>query len=118
MQDSRYFLGNSVVWFSNDGGYTDDLSNAKVYTADEARDISESKGEFQIPWPKDYIDSKTKPTVDAKDIERREADRAVIKVIPMDLPKCNNCDDIITEVTCLTYGCLKWQELQKKGKLD
>ncbi len=70
LQDSRTYVGNDVLWWAKDGkGYTTDLSKAHVYTKDEAVSQHDSR-ETDIPWPKDYIDAKTRPAVDMQYIDR------------------------------------------------
>lgn len=73
LQDSRGYVGNDVLWWAKNGnGYTTDLSKAHVYTKDEAVKQHEMR-ETDIPWPKDYIDAKTRPAVDMQYINRAEA---------------------------------------------
>lgn len=73
LQDSRSYVGNDVLWWEKDGkGYTTDLSKAHVYTKAEAVEKHE-KRETDIPWPKDYIDARTRPAVDMQYIERAYA---------------------------------------------
>jgi hypothetical protein len=73
LQDSRSYVGNDVLWWAKDGnGYTTDLSKAHVYTKAEAVAQHESR-ETDIPWPKAYIDGKTRPAVDMQYIKRDEA---------------------------------------------
>lgn len=73
LQDSRTYVGNDVMWWAKDGkGYTTDLRKAHVYTKDEAVKQHESR-ETDIPWPKDYIDARTRPAVDMQYIKRDEA---------------------------------------------
>lgn len=73
LQDSRSYVGNDVLWWAKDGnGYTTDLSNAHVYTKADAIAQHESRL-TDIPWPKAYIDAKTRPAVDMQYINRNEA---------------------------------------------
>jgi len=73
LQDSRAYVGNDVLWWAIDGkGYTTDLRKAHVYTKDEAVKQHESRI-TDIPWPKEYIDEKTRPAVDMQYIKREEA---------------------------------------------
>lgn len=116
VQDSRYYLGNTVVWLCIDGKHTDDVNKAKVFTADEARVLTGGK-DFYVSWPKIYIDKKTRPTVDMRHIERREGERAVKSIVTY-LPQCSHCDDIISEATCYLHGCDKWEESQREGKSE
>ena len=73
MQDSRGYVGNDVLWWAKSGnGYTTDLCNAQTYTKDEAQQMHNSR-RSDIPWPKGYIDGKTRPAVDMQYIKRDEA---------------------------------------------
>ncbi|MPV55913.1 hypothetical protein CFB46_11870 [Burkholderia sp. HI2761] len=73
VQDSRSFVGNDVLWWAQGGnGYTTDLRKAHVYTQEEAQ-ARHNERATDIPWPKDYIDSKWRPAVDAQHIKRDEA---------------------------------------------
>ncbi|KVH04157.1 hypothetical protein WS84_17620 [Burkholderia anthina] len=73
LQDSRSFVGNDVMWWAQNGnGYTTDLRKANVYTQEEAQAHHNARA-TDIPWPKDYIDSKWRPAVDAQHIKRDEA---------------------------------------------
>lgn len=73
LQDSRSYVGNDVRWWAKDGkGYTTDLRKAHVYTKEEAVKQHESR-ETDIPWPKEYIDARTRPAVDMQYIKRDEA---------------------------------------------
>lgn len=73
LQDSRSYVGNDVVWWAKDGkGYTTDLSKAHIYNQDDAQAQHDMR-ETDIPWPKDYIDGKTRPAVDMQYIKRDEA---------------------------------------------
>lgn len=63
VQDSRTYLGNDIVWWADKGGYTSDLSKAEVFTKEKA--VRQNQDRItDIPWPKKYIDGKTRPTVD------------------------------------------------------
>ncbi|MDD3675820.1 hypothetical protein [Thauera propionica] len=73
LQDSRSYVGNDVVWWARDGnGYTTDLSKAHVFTREEAQRQHDARP-TDIPWPKRYIDAKTRPAVDMQYIRREEA---------------------------------------------
>lgn len=73
LQDSRGYVGNDVIWWAKDGkGYTTDLSEAHVYCQEDAQKQHDMR-ETDIPWPKDYIDGKTRPAVDMQYIKRAEA---------------------------------------------
>lgn len=73
LQDSRSYVGNDVLWWAKDGrGYTTDLRKAHIYTEVEAQKKNSNR-KTDIPWPKDYIDAKTRPAVDMQYINRNEA---------------------------------------------
>lgn len=73
LQDSRSYVGNDVLWWAIDGcGYTTDLRKAHVFSKDEAVSYNESRA-TDIPWPKKYIDDKTRPAVDMQCIRIKDA---------------------------------------------
>ena len=73
LQDSRSYVGNDVLFWAKDGnGYTTDLRNAQVYTKSDAVALHNAR-ETDIPWPKEYIDGKTRPAVDMQYIKRDDA---------------------------------------------
>lgn len=69
LQDTRSFIGNDVVWWAKDGkGYTTDVSKAHVYNREDAFRQAAARG-VDRPWPKAYIDLKTRPAVDMQYID-------------------------------------------------
>ena len=74
LQDSRSYVGNDVLWWAEKGrgGYTTDMRKARVFTKEEAQRYHDAR-ETDIPWPKEYIDGKTRPAVDMQYIKRDEA---------------------------------------------
>lgn len=73
LQDSRSYVGNDVLWWAKGGnGYTTDLSKAETYTKAEAQRMHDAR-RTDIPWPKTYVDAKTRPAVDMQYIKRDEA---------------------------------------------
>ncbi|OXJ20305.1 hypothetical protein [Burkholderia sp. AU6039] len=72
LQDSRSFVGNDVLWWADPDGYTTDLRKARLFTSDDAQQHHNIR-ETDIPWPKEYIDAKTRPAVDVQYIRRDEA---------------------------------------------
>jgi len=102
LQDSRGYVGNDVLWWAKNGnGYTTDLSKAHIYNKDEAVKQHESRY-TDIPWPKDYIDAKTRPAVDMQYINREEALSGTgIKLLKppkekKDTYKCVGCGRFLT----------------------
>lgn len=70
LQDSRSYVGNDMLFWAIDGkGYTTDLRKAHVYTQAEAQRAHEHR-ETDIPWPKAYIDARTRPAVDVQYVDR------------------------------------------------
>jgi len=73
LQDSRSYVGNDVLFWAKDGkGYTTDMRLAHVYTKEQAVAKHRSR-ETDIPWPKAYIDVRTRPAVDMQYVKRAEA---------------------------------------------
>jgi hypothetical protein len=69
LQDTRQIVGNDMMWWAKDGmGYTTDISKAETYSKDRAFSQQESR-ETDKPWPKDYIDSRTRPVVDIQIVD-------------------------------------------------
>jgi hypothetical protein len=73
LQDSRTYVGNDMMFWAKDGkGYTTDMRLAEVYTKDEAQRRHNHRAS-DIPWPKDYIDARTRPAVDMQHVNRAAA---------------------------------------------
>lgn len=73
LQDSRDYVGNDMLFWAIAGnGYTTDMRKAQVYTKAEAVAQHQSR-ETDIPWPKEYIDARTRPAVDMQYVKRAEA---------------------------------------------
>lgn len=73
LQDSRDYIGNDMLFWAKDGkGYTTDMRRAQVYTKAEAV-AQHQRRETDIPWPKDYIDARTRPAVDMQYVKLIEA---------------------------------------------
>lgn len=72
LQDSRSYVGNDVLWWSKEGGYTTDLSKAATFVQEEAMRMHVFRG-TDIPWPVPYILMKVRPAVDMQYINREEA---------------------------------------------
>jgi hypothetical protein len=73
LQDSRGYVGNDMLFWAIDGkGYTTDMRNAHVYTKAEAVAQHEQRV-TDIPWPKSYIDERTRPAVDMQHVKRGDA---------------------------------------------
>lgn len=72
LQDSRSFTGTNVMWWRDGGGYTSDLSQAQVFTKQEAQ-AQHNMRETDIPWPVPYIDARARLVVDMQYLRRDEA---------------------------------------------
>lgn len=73
LQDSRSYVGNDVLWWAKGGnGYTTDLRKAEIYSREDAQ-AQHNMRETDIPWPKEYIEAKTRPAVDMQYIKRADA---------------------------------------------
>lgn len=113
LQDSRGYVGNDVLWWAKDGkGYTTDLSKAHTYTKADAVAQYEMR-ETDIPWPKDYIDAKTRPAVDMQYIKRTEAlEGAGIVLRKPQQPKketikCHQCGRFLSDQQLWAGECPK-----------
>lgn len=73
LQDSRSYVGNDMLFWAKGGnGYTTDIRKAEVYT--KAKAVAQHQSRISdIPWPKAYIDAKTRPAVDMQYVKREEA---------------------------------------------
>jgi hypothetical protein len=104
LQDSRGYVGNDVMWWAKNGqGYTTDLRNAQLFTIEEAQRQHNSRPS-DIPWPKDYIDAKTRPAVDMQYIKRDEALASTGIELRKEerrpdkkTPKCEGCGRYLSE---------------------
>jgi len=112
LQDNRSYVGNDILWWAKDGrGYTTDLSKAHVYTKDEAISQHQSR-ETDIPWPKEYVDQKTRPTVDMQYVRIKEALKGTgVKLIKPKPPQknvcnCHGCGRFLSEFDAYN-GCPK-----------
>lgn len=113
MQDSRTYVGNDVLWWAlNGNGYTTDLRMAQTYTQEAAQRMHNTR-RTDIPWPKDYIDQKTRPAVDMQYIKRDEALAGTgIVIAPEPKPKrelikCGKCGCFMSEAALWAGSCPK-----------
>ena len=73
LQDARQYVGNDLLFWAKDSkGYTTDVSKAHVFTELEALEAHEWRG-TDVPWPKEYIDSHTRPAVDTQHVDHEIA---------------------------------------------
>lgn len=103
LQDKRQYVGNDILWWAKDGrGYTTDLSMAHVYTKDEAIRQNQSRL-TDVPWPKAYVDAKTRPAVDMQyvDIQVALEGTDIILAQPekpkREKYKCEHCGKFVSE---------------------
>lgn len=112
LQDSRTYVGNDVMWWCPNGaGYTTDLRKAAVYSKEEAVAKHQARA-TDIPWPKAYIDAKTRPAVDMQYIKRDEALagtgitlRKPEKLWPAEVINCDGCGRFMNERVRYTGPC-------------
>lgn len=113
LQDSRDYVGNDVLWWAKDGNsYTTDLSKAQAYSQ-EAAQSQHNLRNSDIPWPKDYIDARSRPAVDMQYIKRSEAlegsgiTLTVVKYRPSirDPLKCIGCGRFLSDAQFWTGNC-------------
>jgi rubrerythrin len=110
LQDSRGYVGNDVLWWANEGGYTTDLSKAEIFTQEKAVKQHQCR-KTDIPWPKDYIDHKTRPAVDMQYINLDEAlkDTNIILAKPQkkkaEKLNCHECGQFLSEKNLWAGSC-------------
>jgi rRNA maturation endonuclease Nob1 len=113
LQDNRSYVGNDILFWAKDGkGYTTDLSSAEIYTKDKALSQHRCR-ETDIPWPKDYIDSRTRPAVDMQYVDIKTAlDGTGIELTKPEkyrkpTYRCYGCGVFMTEEKHYTAPCSK-----------
>lgn len=111
LQDSRSYVGNDMLFWAKDGnGYTTDISKAAVYSKVEAVAHHQSR-ESDIPWPKEYIDARTRPAVDMQYVKREEAlkDTGIVLVKPKRARpmrfNCTGCGRFLSDVERYSRDC-------------
>lgn len=67
LQDKRQYVGNDMLFWCKDSGYTTDVSKAAVFSYADAYAQHGSR-RTDVPWPKEYIDSKIRPVVDVQNV--------------------------------------------------
>ena len=112
VQDSRSYVGNDMLfWGLNGNGYTTDLRKAQLYTQEQAQAMHNSR-ETDIPWPKEYIDAKTRPAVDMQYVKRTEALAGTGIVLAEQKPvrkeqfRCQGCGKFLSEIHFWGGSCL------------
>jgi len=105
LQDKRGYVGNDMLFWANGGGYTTDVSKAEVFTQERAFNQHRSRP-TDVPWPKDYIDSKTRPAVDHQYVNIDEALKDVgEKLTPPEKRRTRkfNCPHCGKFISCADY---------------
>lgn len=70
LQDTRTYVGNSVLWWCPDGaGYTTHIDRAGKFTAAQ---VARYQRETDVPWPVEVVDGLWSQHVDAQDLPPRE----------------------------------------------
>jgi len=75
MQDNRGYVGNSMSWWAEGGGYTCDVKKAEVFTRKSA--VKRTHRETDVLWPKDYIDARISHHIDVQHCDRRQVPESV-----------------------------------------
>ncbi|WP_025517582.1 hypothetical protein [Bordetella trematum] len=111
LQDSRSYVGNDMLfWRPDGGGYTTDLREAATYTREEAQEKHNSRA-TDIPWPKGYIDAKTRPACDMQYVRRDEAlaESGITlreqKAGQAERLRCHECRSFISDVNFWAGEC-------------
>lgn len=111
LQDKRSYVGNDMLWWAKDDkGYTTDLSRAEVYSRDDALAQHQCR-ESDIPWPKSYIDERTRPAVDMQYTNIKEALKGTgIKLSKPKKPRkptyrCDGCGRMMSEYQLYSGSC-------------
>jgi len=113
LQDNRSYVGNDILWWAKDArGYTTDLTKAHIYTKDDAVKQNQCR-ETDIPWPKDYIDARSRPVVDMQYVRVKEALKGT--GIKLNKPKphkkttyrCGGCGKFMSEYQLYSGPCTK-----------
>jgi len=96
VQDTRTILGNDLMWWAIDGkGYTSDLSRAEVWKREDAFRQCEKITHFR-PWPKEYVDKRTRPAVDFQYVSLDDSGVTIPKLLVQSEAKfrrkSNNCE--------------------------
>ena len=70
LQDSRQYVGNSMLWWRAGGaGYTTNLEEAGVFTQDQAFRQHRVR-DTDRPWSKSYVDGHANRHVDHQKLKR------------------------------------------------
>ena len=113
VQDSRQYVGNDMLWWCPDGkGYTTDMRQAGTFTLSQAQRMHNHRSS-DVPWPKEYIDAKTRPAVDMQHVKRDEAlaGTGIVLAPPQkrtrETLRCQQCGAFMSEHHLWVSGCPK-----------
>jgi|CXWL01.1.fsa_nt_gi hypothetical protein len=71
IQDSRQYVGNSVLWWRKGGsGYTTDITDAEVFDSKGAERLVRMEKNRYKAWRKDHVDTRIRQHVDAQYLDR------------------------------------------------
>lgn len=109
LQDSRSYLGNSMIWWSRDNKHTTDLAMAREFTFEEAMALHRQR-ETDIPWPVEYISPRLQLTVDMQHVRRSHLlEHGVVLQMPKPIKKaqfrCANCGGFMGYVVTMMTAC-------------
>ncbi len=76
LQDKRQYVGNDILWWKDGGGYTTSVEEAEIFTKEKAFKHHTGR-ETDVPWPKRYIDQRTRPVIDMQYVDNAAAMKEV-----------------------------------------
>jgi len=79
LQDKRQYVGNDMLWWAKKSGYTTDVSKAQLFSKEEAL-IHTNNRSTDIPWPKEYIDRRTRPVIDMQEVKCVEHEQSLMEM--------------------------------------
>jgi hypothetical protein len=103
------YVGNDILLAARDGGQTNDLGFARVFTKAEML-AGPLQGRKAIPWPTLYLDNKSRPTVDVHKVNIKKALKGVTHQLKKERKyveryKCHGCGIFMTMVNYYTTAC-------------
>lgn len=111
IQNTTRFDGNDVIWLAPSGlRLTTEINRAEVFTYAAAMRVTSQK-DNTVMWPKDYTDSKSRPSVDFNFMDRDTALSGTgIVLTPPPKPeriryRCHSCGRFLSEVDYYTTPC-------------
>lgn len=118
LQDRRSYVGNDMVfWAKGKSGYTTNVHEAHIFTEEEAFSQHRTRNS-DVPWPKAYIDSKTRPAVDFQYAKHEDALAGTGRRIepppkrkkPRGVYNCAECGKFMPCTTRICPHCNAWNE--------